>query len=199
MSATASMSASTGSEAGHEVGERVGQRGPHGRGQVRVDLRRADAPVAENLLNDPQTHARFMEVGPVRMAQRVDAGAFGNPALPPRTTKRALQTAARDRPTLVREAVLKTTTRRGREEPLARPMGAPVVAQAWQEGRRERYKAVAGPLAVNVEQHPPTVDVGNLDPRTFEQPQATGVDRRQALAVRRGSAPARAPAVPRRG
>src|SRR5207244_3851928 len=108
------------------VVEWVGQRGPHGRRQVRVDLRRADAPVAEDFLNHPQTHARFMEVGPVRMSQGVYAGAFGDPTLAPRATKRTLQTAARDRPALVREAVLKPATRGSREEPLARPMGAPV-------------------------------------------------------------------------
>src|SRR5438128_11217310 len=84
ISATASMSASMGSEAGHQVVERVGQRGPHGRGQVRIDLRRTHAPVAEDLLNDPETHPRFMEVGPVRISQGVHAGAFGHPALPPR-------------------------------------------------------------------------------------------------------------------
>ena len=71
ISATASMSASTGSEAGHEVVERVRQRGPHGRRQVRVDLRRADAPVAENFLNHSETHPGFMQMGPGRMSQRI--------------------------------------------------------------------------------------------------------------------------------
>src|SRR5712691_3137569 len=183
ISATASMSASTGSEAGHQVVERVGQRGPYGRGQVRVDLRRAHAPMAEDLLNDPETYPGFMQMGPVRMSERVHAGTFGHPTLPPRTTKRTLQTAVRDRPTLVREAVLEPATRGSREEPLARPMGAPVVAQPREERRRQRHVAVAAALAVNVQQHPATVDVGDLDPRAFEQPQAARVDRRQALAV----------------
>jgi len=74
ISATASMRPSARSEVAQEVVERVGQRGPHGRGQVRVDLRRAHAPVAENVLNHPQTHPGFMEVGSVRMSQRVHAG-----------------------------------------------------------------------------------------------------------------------------
>ena len=52
-------------EAGHQVGEGVGPCGPHGRREVRGDLRRADASVAEDFLNHSQTHARFMQVGPV--------------------------------------------------------------------------------------------------------------------------------------
>lgn len=131
---------------------------------------RTSPPVRGAASDDPETHPRFMEVSPVRMSERVCAGTFGHPALPPRTSKRALQTAARDRPALVREAVLKATTRRGREEPLARRMGPPVVAQAREEGRGQRHIAVAGPLAVKVEQHPATVNIGNLDLRAFEPP-----------------------------
>lgn len=88
---------------------------------MRIDLCRAHTAVAEDFLNDPETHPRFMQMGTVRVPQRVHAGAFGEPTLAPRATKRTLETAARDRPTLVRQAVPEPPTRRGWEEPLRRP------------------------------------------------------------------------------
>src|SRR3990167_4557074 len=62
------------------------------------------------------------------VAQRVHAGAFGHPAPPPRATKGTLETAARDGSAMMRQTVRKTAACRGWEEPLARLMGAPIVA-----------------------------------------------------------------------
>ena len=60
MSATSSTQTSgERSEAVHQLVEGVGERGLHVLGQMRVDLRRAQASVAENVLNDPQTHSGF--------------------------------------------------------------------------------------------------------------------------------------------
>ena len=67
ISATSSMPASDRSEAVHQVVERIGQRGLHVPGQVCVNLGRAQAAVAEDLLNDPQIDPGFQQVGRVRM------------------------------------------------------------------------------------------------------------------------------------
>ena len=66
ISATSSMPASR-SEAVHEVVERIGQRGLHVGRQMRVDLGRPQALVAEDRLDEAQTHARGVEVRGVRM------------------------------------------------------------------------------------------------------------------------------------
>ena len=54
-----------------EVGERIGEGGADLLRQVGVDLRRTGAPVPEDLLNDPQVHAGFQQMGRKRMAQRI--------------------------------------------------------------------------------------------------------------------------------
>ena len=56
ISATSSMSASR-SEAVHELVERIGQRRLHVRREMGVELGRAQALVAEDLLDEPRTHA----------------------------------------------------------------------------------------------------------------------------------------------
>ncbi len=138
-------------------------------------------------------HSTARSSGPWRVTRRAVPGAArAIPAARPPTRP------ARDGPAPMRQTVREAVARRGREEPLARPMGPPVVAQSREERRRQRDVAIAVPLAVHVQQHPAAVDLGDLDPRVFEQPAAARVDRRQA-SDRRGSAPARAPAAPRRG
>ena len=117
------------------------------------------------------------------MAQRVDRGVFGDAALEDRATERTLETAARDGPALVGQAMPQAAARRGREQPLARAMGAPIVAQPREDGRGQGHVAIPFTFAVNVQQHPPAVDIGDLEPRAFEQPQSAGVDGGQALAV----------------
>ena len=66
ISATSSMSTSR-SEAVQEVVERIGQRRLHVRREMGIDLGRAQALVAENLLDEPQTHAGGVSVRRVRM------------------------------------------------------------------------------------------------------------------------------------
>jgi hypothetical protein len=48
------------SEVLHQLIQRVGQRGSNLAGEMRVDLGRAQAPVAEDLLDDPETNPGFV-------------------------------------------------------------------------------------------------------------------------------------------
>jgi len=43
----------------HQLVQRVGQRGSHFAGEMRVDLRRPRAAMAEGVLNDPQIDTGF--------------------------------------------------------------------------------------------------------------------------------------------
>ena len=141
--------------------------------------------MTEDLLDQAQAHPGGVEVRRVRMAQRVHRRVFGDPALEDRAPERTLETAARDGPALVGQAVTQAVARRGRDQPLARAMGAPIVAQPREDRRGQGDVAIPFAFAVNVEQHPPAVDIGDLAPRALEQSQSTGIDRGQALAVDR--------------
>ena len=93
--------------------------------------------------------------------------AFSDSALQPGATKRTLETAAGDGPALVGPAVPQTVARRGREEPLSRPMGAPVVAQPREEGRGQRHIAVQFAFGEHDQLHPiPPVRVTPSGSRT---------------------------------
>ena len=59
------------SEVLHQLVQRIGQRRLHVRREMGVDLGRAQALVAENLLDQSQTHAGGVQVRRVRVAQRV--------------------------------------------------------------------------------------------------------------------------------
>ncbi len=141
--------------------------------------------VAEALLNDPQVDAGFQQVGRVRMAQRVHMRALVKAALPDRPAKGALQTAARDRPPVMGEAVGEPVSRRRGKEPGRRAMGPPVGAEHRQEGRGERHVPVLIALAANVQDEAGAVDLGHLQTRPFQQAQPARVDRRQTNPVDR--------------
>jgi hypothetical protein len=89
-----------------------------------------------------QIDAGFEQVGRVRMAQRVDMRAFGNPAAPHCAPKGALETAARDGPAGVREAVREAVSRGRREQPRRGAVGPPRGPEHRQQGGGQGYEAV---------------------------------------------------------
>ena len=56
-------------------------------------------------------------------------------------------------------------------------MGCPVLAEQREGLLRQRHRAILRPFAVTyVDDHPGTVNIGNLQVGAFLQPQATGID-----------------------
>src|SRR2546427_12519391 len=96
--------------------------------------------------------------------------------------ERTLQTAASDGPAVVGETVRQAATGRGRKHPVARAMRPPIRAQSRQDRRGQGNVAVLFAFAVDVDDHPRTVDIGDLQARPLEQPEAAGIDRRQTHA-----------------
>jgi hypothetical protein len=117
------------------------------------------------------------------MAQRVKMGAFGDSGLFQGPPKRALQTAPRDRAAVVGEAVRETAAGRRGKQPLRRAMRAPELTQELERGLGQRDVTILLPFPMNMKRHAGAVDVGNLEMSTFQEPQSTGIDRRQAGAI----------------
>ena len=131
--------------------QRIGEGGADLLGQMRVDLRRPGAAVPEDLLNDPQGHPGFQQMGRERMAQRVNRRARVDAGGLPRPGERTLQAAAGDGARGDGRPRAPAARRRREKEPDGRPVGPPVRAQQGQRRRRERDVAVLVPLAMNVD------------------------------------------------
>lgn len=62
-------------------------------------------------------------------------------------------------------------------------MRAPVIAQPGKSHHGKRDVTILSSFAVNVQEHPVAVDIGNLQARAFKKAQATRVYRDEAGAV----------------
>lgn len=62
-------------------------------------------------------------------------------------------------------------------------MGSPVISKPRKSHDGKRDVTILASFAVNEQQQPVAVDIGDLQPRPFEKAQATGVDRDEAGAV----------------
>jgi len=165
--------------------QRIGEGGLQLPRQMGIHLGGAGAAVPEVLLDDPEVHPRFQQMGGVGVPQRMDVGPLGDPGPQEGPPEGALEAAPSDRAPVVREGVRQPVTGRRGEEPHRGAVGAPVRAEALQRGRRQGHVPVLLPLAVDVEQHPGAVHSRDLQVRAFEQPQPAGVDGGQADAVDR--------------
>jgi len=87
------------------------QRRPHLPGQMRVEGRGARTAMAQVVLNHPQVEPGFQQVGGVGMSQRMHVRPFGDTAAFERRAESTLQTAARDRATIVRQAMGQSVAR----------------------------------------------------------------------------------------
>ena len=75
-------------------------------------------------------------------------------------------------------------TARGRKKPHRMAVGFAVRAEQREGLLGQRHLAIVRPFAITyVDDHPGTVNIGNLQVGAFLQPQATGIDGAQAGAI----------------
>ena len=129
----------------------------------------------ESLLDQAQVEAVFEEVGGIGVAQGVDVSAFVDATLLYGSAEGGLQARSRDRAGAIRNEVLRATPNVGGKDPLRGAVGAPVLAEEFQGIHGQRDVAILSALAVDVEQHAVTVDIGDGEPGAFEEPQPAGV------------------------
>ena len=110
------------------------------------------------------------------MAQTVDMGGFAHPALPQSTTQGPLQSAARDRAAVVLHAVRKSLAGHRREQPVRGPVGGPEFSELGESFVWQGYQPIVAAFAVDVQEHPRGIDLGDGQAAAFIQTQATDVN-----------------------
>jgi len=151
-------------------------------GQVRVNDGGDRALVAEVDLDLAKVLALLQQMRRIRMAQGVDvrllfdaAGLEGQPEGP-------LQRGAAQRPGSGACALAAVPL--GGEEQCGMAMRFPLLAQEQQRAFGQRDIAVLVALAAaDVQEHAFRIDIADLEPHAFAQPQAAGIDGGQAHAV----------------
>jgi hypothetical protein len=134
----------------------------------------------------------FEQMGGVGVPERMDMRQFVDSALLDGPPEGGLEARARDGTRARRDEVLRAAADRRGKQPLRRPVGAPVCAEHGQCVHGHGDVAVLPTFAVDVQESPSAVHIGDLEVGPFPQAQPADVERREARAVDRQ------PDVPRR-
>jgi len=134
-------------------------------------------------LDEAEVDTVFQEMSGIGMSQSVHVRPLGDAALEESASEGGLEAAVGDGAGPFGDEVASPAPDGGRKEPLWGAVGAPVFAQAIEGGAGEGDVAVAASLAVNVEEHPVALDIGDSEASPLEEPQAAGIDRDQTGAV----------------
>ena len=127
-------------------------------------------------------NAGFQQMSGVGMPQTMDGDRFGEIRLLLGESKRLLEGTRRNG--LRCGLSVHRAETASRKQPDRMAVGHPILAQHVQGALGQRHIAIFVALAASdVDEHPGTVEVGDLQPDAFAQAQATGIDRRQAQPV----------------
>src|SRR5205823_4342094 len=119
----------------------------------------------------------------VGMPQRVNVRGLVDPAAFDGAGEGALETAVGDGTDRRIAGRGQIASRDRGKEPEGIAMGAPVVAEQRERGIRDRHVAILAALAMDVQELPLAIDIGDLEANALREPEATGVDRGEADAV----------------
>jgi len=148
-------------------------------GQVRVKGGDGRTLVAQINLNLTQVLPLLQQMGRVGMAQRMNVRWLGDATGLESETKRALQRGAAHR--FGGTARAQSAMTFGRKEQDGMVVGFPLLAQAQQRARGQRYVAILIAFAsADVQEHALGIDVADFQPKPFAQAQAAGINGDQA-------------------
>jgi hypothetical protein len=141
--------------------------------------------MTEISLDDSQIDAGLEQVRGIGMSKRMYMGTFGYTALENGTSKGGLQAGAGNGTTIMSNAVFETAAGRSGKQPLRGSVGAPMLTEFLKQSLLKRDVAIPIGLTMDVKEHAIAVHVGDLEPGTFREPQATGIYGRQTDPVNR--------------
>ena len=110
------------------------------------------------------------------MAQTVDVGGFAHTALLDSTTQGPLQSAGRDRAAVMLDAVRKSLAGHRREQPVRGAVGAPEFSELGESFVWQGHQPIVTAFAVDVQEHPRGIDLGDGQAAAFIQTQATDIN-----------------------
>jgi hypothetical protein len=141
-------------------------------GEVEVEHGGFELGMPQVALDETRVHARFEQMGSVRMSEGMDGDAhFGEPGALFGFTEGALDTGATHGSGRGRALVVIAPS--GRKEPGGMPMGFPIGAEQREGLGGQRDVAVFGALAaMDMDLQALTIDVGDLKGQGFMEPKA---------------------------